>query len=360
MADEAAGGRDDRRLGRDDVAAVAEQHQRRVSPSPASRACRAPRRPELALGDALGGDRRRAIQSRLMPTSPLGLALLVVLLDGGHDGGAGRADELGPVLGGPVPRARRATAASPGSGASRSGRTARRSAASPRGRPTRGPCTGRCRSRPTASTSRSIWATASSGVPMTAKPDAFMASASSSASSVVGRQRQGGHPPEVVDPVGSRPNSTSLRRPAPRSRRCASGRPAASRRRSTVVPNSAARSSMTSQWSPSTSKPPSLVAPIDSSEQPNRPAARGPAGETWAATATSKCGSVYGPQLEPGVAQREPVGLAGDRLVAASRARIASSASSIISRCLATSMPIMKASDGSAPGPDAEHRPGPG
>ena len=36
---------------------------------------------------------------------------------------------------------------------------------------------------------------------------------------------------------------------------------------------------------------------------------------------------------------------------------MASSASSIMSRCRATSMPIMKASDGSAPGPHAEHHP---
>ena len=57
--------------------------------------------------------------------------------------------------------------------------------------------------------------------------------------------------------------------------------------RSTMVENSAARSSMTSQWTPSTSKPPAEVAPMDSRLVPKRPAARGPAGETWAATATS-------------------------------------------------------------------------
>ncbi len=57
--------------------------------------------------------------------------------------------------------------------------------------------------------------------------------------------------------------------------------------RSTVVPNSAARSSITSQWAPRTSNPPAEVAPIDSRLHPNRPAALGPAGETWAATATS-------------------------------------------------------------------------
>ena len=57
--------------------------------------------------------------------------------------------------------------------------------------------------------------------------------------------------------------------------------------RSTVVANSAARSSMTSQWAPSMSKPAAVVAPMESRLQPKRPAARGPAGEICAATATS-------------------------------------------------------------------------
>ena len=39
---------------------------------------------------------------------------------------------------------------------------------------------------------------------------------------------------------------------------------------------------------------------------------------------------------------------------------MASSASSIMSRCLAGSMPIMKASEGSAPGPDPDHQAAPG
>ena len=40
------------------------------------------------------------------------------------------------------------------------------------------------------------------------------------------------------------------------------------------------------------SKPALWVAPIDSSEQPNLPAARGPDGEIMAATAISGCGWV--------------------------------------------------------------------
>ena len=54
-----------------------------------------------------------------------------------------------------------------------------------------------------------------------------------------------------------------------------------------MVENSSARSSMTTQCEPSTSKPPAEVAPMESRLQPKRPAARGPAGDTWAATATS-------------------------------------------------------------------------
>ena len=47
---------------------------------------------------------------------------------------------------------------------------------------------------------------------------------------------------------------------------------------------------MTSQWWASMSNPAAWVAPMDSSEQPNRPAARGPDGEIMAATATSGWG----------------------------------------------------------------------
>ena len=60
--------------------------------------------------------------------------------------------------------------------------------------------------------------------------------------------------------------------------------------RSTVVENSSARSAMTCQCEPSTSKPPSVVAPSESRLRPKRPARRGPAGEIWAATATSGMG----------------------------------------------------------------------
>jgi hypothetical protein len=121
------------------------------------------------------------------------------------------------------------------------------------------------------------------------------------------------------------------------------------RRRSTLVPKSAARSSMVSQWAPSTSKPPALVAPSESSPAPKRPASRGPAGETWAATAISK--SVRGRSWSR--ASRR-VNQSVSRVTGSShrrRARMASNASSIISRWRLTSMPIMKASDGNAPGP---------
>ena len=51
---------------------------------------------------------------------------------------------------------------------------------------------------------------------------------------------------------------------------------------------------MTSQWWASMSNPAAWVAPMDSSEQPKRPAARGPDGEIMAATATSGWGWEYG------------------------------------------------------------------
>ena len=101
----------------------------------------------------------------------------------------------------------------------------------------------------------------------------------------VGRQGQGGHLLEVVDPlleavghVGARllHGLGDVHRPdeAP------------------VVAVDDGRELLgpllqTSQWAPSTSKPPADVAPMDRRPQPQRPAVRGPDGDTEAATATS-------------------------------------------------------------------------
>jgi hypothetical protein len=100
------------------------------------------------------------------------------------------------------------------------------------------------------------------------------------------------------------------------------------------------------------SNPPAAeVAPIESRLQPNLPAARGPAGETWAATATSGYGRWKGR-----ICRRAPTSL--NQSVSMVTGSLPSSSnkipprdSSIMSRCFAGSMPIMKASDGSAPGP---------
>ena len=84
---------------------------------------------------------------------------------------------------------------------------------------------------------------------------------------------------------------------------------------------------------------------------PNRPAARDPAGEICDATATSKCGCVYGRRCRRASSSvnQSVFIVTGSSLRSSSR--IASSASSMRSRCSATGMPIMNASDGSAPGP---------
>ena len=64
-------------------------------------------------------------------------------------------------------------------------------------------------------------------------------------------------------------------------------------------------------------KPSATDIDSDSSDTPCLPARRGPDGDTMAATATSGCGWVYGRTCSRAVAHREPVGLPGDRLVAA-------------------------------------------
>ncbi len=84
--------------------------------------------------------------------------------------------------------------------------------------------------------------------------------------------------------------------------------------------------------------------------QPKRPAARGPAGDTCAATATSGKGRWYGRSCRRALVNvNQSVSIV--TVSPASNKRIASRACSIMSRWRAGSMPIMKASDGSAPGP---------
>jgi hypothetical protein len=89
---------------------------------------------------------------------------------------------------------------------------------------------------------------------------------------------------------------------------------------------------------------------MDSIPIPCLPAARGPAGEIWAATAISTCGRVYGMSCS-----RASLTLNQSVIfVTASPRRSGmrtSSASSIMSRWRRGSMPIMKASEGSEPGP---------
>ena len=123
-------------------------------------------------------------------------------------------------------------------------------------------------------------------------------------------------------------------------------------RRSTVVPNSSARSSMTCQCEPRTSKPPVFVAPSDSSEAPNRPARRGPDGDTCAATAISKHGSEYGRSWSRASFSVNQSVILRDRLLAVEQ--LVDRLEGLLHHVpllRATSMPIMKASDGSAPGP---------
>ena len=106
-------------------------------------------------------------------------------------------------------------------------------------------------------------------------------------------ERQGGDTLEVVDPLrqaeGHVPTSLLLGLGDVHG-----ARPGAScdDRRWSRTPRRALPSPASAQ--PSTSNPPADVAPIDSSESPKRPAARGPAGEICAATATSKRGWVNG------------------------------------------------------------------
>ena len=90
---------------------------------------------------------------------------------------------------------------------------------------------------------------------------------------------------------------------------------------------------------------------MESRLQPKRPAARGPAGDTWAATATSGKGRWYGRSCRRASTRVNQSVFMLTGSLPSSSSRIASSASSIMSRWLAGSMPIMKASEGSAPGP---------
>ena len=117
-----------------------------------------------------------------------------------------------------------------------------------------------------------------------------------------------------------------------------------------LVPLSRAICSAIAQLEPSALNPPAVVAPSDSMPTPCRPAARAPVGETWLATAISTEGREYGVicnRAWSSVNQSVFLVTVSPR----SSGTSTSSASSIMSRCLATSMPIMTASDGSAPGP---------
>ena len=100
------------------------------------------------------------------------------------------------------------------------------------------------------------------------------------------------------------------------------------------------------------------MAPIDSRPHAEPAGGPGPGGRHLGGDGDLEVRPLVGPELEPGVAQREPVGLVGDRLLRAEQLEDG------VERLLhhvplprPTSMPIMKASDGSAPGPDAEHDP---
>ena len=123
------------------------------------------------------------------------------------------------------------------------------------------------------------------------------------------------------------------------------------RARSTAVPRRADCSSITSQWLPSALNPSTVVALTDNNEQPYLDASRGPDGDTIAATAISNVGCVYGRSCKRASwsVNHDVLRVTGSGDV--SNAMIASSASSIMSRCCAGSIPSMYASDASAPGP---------
>ena len=92
----------------------------------------------------------------------------------------------------------------------------------------------------------------------------------------------------------------------------------------------------------------------DSMPMPHLPAVRGPDGDTDAATAISRCGRVYGASWSfASRSSNHDVFLV--TISPRMRRMITSSDSVIMSRWLRGSMPSIIASDGSRPGPDAEH-----
>ena len=191
---------------------------------------------------------------------------------------------------------------------------------------------------------------ASSTVPITAKPEAFMASAISSTSVVSGPERQGGDALEVVDPLGEpephvlvglllgvgdvdRADESPL---AAVDRGAELGRP--------LLHDGPVRAEHVEA---------ALVGGADRqqrcAEAPGQAGTRGRhlggdrdlearVGVRAAAAAGRPCSVNQSVWRVTGFSP-------------SSSSRMASNASSIMSRCRATSMPIMKASDGSAPGP---------
>ena len=217
----------------------------------------------------------------------------------------------------PTPSTRRARCASPGSGGSRAGRAARRSAGWPSGSAHSWAWTRKVPKPPLlCSMSRSMSSMQVVGRADDAGPDAVRSGRPGRSGRALGHDRQRGHLAEVVEAVVEAVLDVRVR--------LLLGlgdvdldRPGASRggRRRCRTPPSAPP--CTSQWWPSRSKPAVWVAPIDSSEQPNLPAARGPDGEIMRRDRDLGVRVGVRPEVQAGVAQREPVGLVGHRLVAA-------------------------------------------
>ncbi len=198
--------------------------------------------------------------------------------------------------------------------------------------------------------SRSTWLTASSTVPMTAKPEALRASTIDLVVGGVRGQGQGGHPLEVVDPLvepeldigdGLLLGVGDVHGPDQPPLAAVDGGPELGRPLLHDVPVQA--------------------------EHVEAPGRGGPDGEQAAAEAAGGPGSgrrhlgghghlgegaLVGPELQAGLdaggTSRSPWSPAPRRPAGA---RMASSDSSIMSRWRTGSIPIMKASEGRAPGP---------
>jgi hypothetical protein len=195
--------------------------------------------------------------------------------------------------------------------------------------------------------SRSSCAIASSGSPTTARPDAISAStalstepagASGSAATSWKYLSQSWRPKRTFSRALALVSAMCIGPTSRHAERCA------------TWPKSVARSEQIFQLSASALKPPVVVAPIESRPRPCLPAARAPAGDICDATHISMWGRVYGASWRRASRSSNQSLLC---VTVSPRSSGASTpiASSIMSRCFSTSMPIMKASLGSAPGP---------